>query len=393
MVDLDTFRADVRRFIADSLPDDIRETAAAGRLCSNRQIRRWQRILADKGWVAPNWPAAYGGVDWTQRQRAIYEEECVLNHCPVIDGGGIKMVGPLLITHGSPAQQERFLEPTRRGEIEWCQGYSEPGSGSDLASLKTRAVREGDVYVVNGQKIWTTNGHNAEWMFCLVRTDPAAKKQDGISMLLIDMSSPGVTVRPIIALNGVRVFNEVFLDDVRVPVEMRIGEENKGWTYSNDVLADERLGLSRAAPNRGLLQQLKQVAAAERAGGAPLIDKDWFRRKIGRAEIRLLALEAVKEGFLRDLEAGNRLGPEASILKVQGSELIQHLDRLLMEAMGARGLAYDPAWMSDDGGSDLPDAKHAATLPGHRFRHKGYTIAGGTSEVQRMIIAKRVLGL
>ena len=173
------------------------------------------------------------------------------------------MVGPLLISHGTDAQKTRFLEPTRRGEIEWCQGYSEPGSGSDLASLKTSAVRRGDEYLVNGQKIWTTNGHNAEWMFCLVRTDPTAKRQDGISMLLIDMHSPGVTVRPIIALNGIRIFNEVFFDNVRVPVDLLIGAENKGWTYSRDVLSDERLGLSRVAPNRGLLTQLKKVASTE----------------------------------------------------------------------------------------------------------------------------------
>ncbi len=393
--DLSAFRAEVRDFIADKLPSDIREAVKAGQFPSHEMTTRWQGMLAEKGWAAPHWPVEHGGQSWSTRERGIFADECEMNHCPALEQFGLGMIGPLLITYGSEEQKQRFLAKTLSGEIHWCQGYSEPGAGSDLASLKTRAVRDGDYYIVNGSKIWTSLAHHADWMFCLVRTDTEVKKQEGISMLLIETSSPGLTIRPIIGLNGLHYFNEVFFDDVKVPADILVGEENRGWTYGKALLSDERLNQARTAVNRALLERLKALARTTMTGGRPLLEEDAIRRKIGRAEIRLLALEATKENFTQSPESGERLGPEVSSLKLRGTELIQHLERLLMEIAGDGGLAYEPAWML--GGTNHPpvdvSGQVVGTLAGLRHRRKASTIAGGSSEVQRMILAKRVLGL
>ena len=391
---MDEFRAEVREFIAANLPDDVRDACMAGQYPTQEMLARWQRILADQGWSAPNWPVEYGGPDWSTRQVVAFADECESNFCPPLPNFGIGMIGPLLMTYGNQAQKDFFLEKTRTGEFQWCQGYSEPGAGSDLALLKTRAVLEDGHYVGNGAKIWTSEAHHADWMFCLVRTDPeAAKKQDGISMLLIDMTTPGITIRPIIGLNGIHYFNEIFFDDARVKAENLIGEQDNGWQYAKALLSDERFNQARTAICRGLLARLKRLAAATMCEGNPLIQQDYFRRKIGRAEVRIMALEAVKQGFVDANERGGRLGPEVSILKLTGSELLKDLDRLLMEAAGVAGLPYDPGWMQGRENARTDDIDAVGTLSGFRHRRKAATIAGGSSEVQRMIIAKRVLEL
>ncbi len=392
-VDLDAFRTEVREFIRDNLPDDIRETVQCGRLGTAGETQRWQKILFEKGWVAPNWPVEWGGVEWTPMQRNIFEEESALADCPPLDPMGLSMIGPLIIARGTKEQKEFYLPKILASEEKWCQGYSEPGSGSDLASLQTRAVVDGEDYVVNGTKIWTSGAHAADRIFCLVRTDPEAKKQEGISLLLIDLQTPGISIRPIIGLNGMHFFNQIFFDDARVPMANRLGEENEGWTYAKEVLGNERLQLSRTGENKRLLRQLKSIAAQEDHGGGKLMDQDWFRRKLRRAEVRLKALDYTKLRFLQRAEAGEAIGPEVSMLKLQGSELIQEFDEMLLEAVGHYGLPYDPAWMLAPRNETPIGPDYAGTLSANRFRHKGYTIAGGSSEVQRTIISKRVLGL
>ena len=391
--DLSDFRIEVRDFIRDNLPDDIRETVRSGRLGTAGQTQRWQKILHEKGWVAPSWPVALGGVDWTPMQRNIFEEECALADCPALDPMGLSMIGVLIIQRGSQTQKDFYLPRILRSEEKWCQGYSEPGSGSDLASLQTRAVADGDDYVVNGTKIWTSGAHAADRIFCLVRTDPDAKKQEGISLLLIDLKSPGISIRPIIGLNEMHFFNQIFFDDVRVPIANRVGEENKGWTYAKEVLGRERLQLSRTGENKRLLRQLKTIASKEDHGGGKLADLDWFRRKLRRAEVRLKALDYTKLRFLQRAEAGEALGAEVSMLKLQGSELVQEFDDMMLEAVGHYGLPYDKTWMLAPQNEAPIGSALAGTVSANRFRHKGYTIAGGSSEVQRTIIAKRVLDL
>jgi len=383
----------VRAFITDNLPADIRDTVRQGRLISHQETVRWQQILYRQGWVAPNWPVAHGGVDWSPSERAVFEEECAAGFCPPLNPMGLSMLGPLLIAHGSEQQKSQYLPKILRSEETWCQGYSEPGSGSDLASLQTRAIRQGDDYVVTGSKIWTSGAQSADHIFCLVRTDAQAKKQRGISLLLIPMNSPGISVRPIIGLNDMHFFNQVFFDEVRVPVANRVGEENAGWSLAKAILGSERLHLSRTGENRALLNVLLEVAGQEASDGQRLLDEDWFRRKIARAELRLIALEYTKQRYLQKVEAGDVVGPEISLLKLQGSELIQHFDELLLEAVGHYGLPYDPEWMLQPRTQQSIGGVYAGTISANRFRHKGYTIAGGSSEVQKGIVAKQVLGL
>ncbi len=389
--DLASFRQEVRSFIKENLPDDIRETVRAGRLGTSDETVRWQKILAKKGWVAPSWPVDLGGVLWTPMKRNIFEEECALGDCPPLDPMGLSMIGPLIIAHGSAEQKDFYLPRILNSDEKWCQGYSEPGSGSDLASLQTRAVQDGNDYVVNGTKIWTSGAHSADRIFCLVRTDLEVKPQEGISLLLIDLKSPGITIRPIIALNEMHFFNQIFFDDVRVPAANRIGEENHGWTLAKEVLGSERMHLSRTGENKRLLQRLKDIAGQEDSSGGKLANEDWFRRKLSQTEVKLKALDYTKLRFLAQAEAGQKIGPEVSMLKLQGSELIQEIDELLLEAVGHYGLPYDRSWMLGPQNEEPIGADYAGTISANRFRHKGYTIAGGSSEVQRTILSKRVL--
>lgn len=382
------FRAEVRDFLASHLPEDLRDAVRDAREVGRDALRRWQRILHAQGWLAPSWPKAHGGPGWTPMQRHIFEEECALGYCPPLHAFNFGMIGPILIRFGTPAQQERYLPAVLRSEDWWCQGYSEPDAGSDLAALKTRAERDGDHYIVNGTKTWTSLAHWANRMFCLVRTDRTAKPQDGISFLLIDMDDPGIKVQPIRSMSGQHVFNQVFLDDVRVPVANLVHQENAGWTVAKSLLEHERLGLSRVGESKKRLQRLKQIAAEDLDGGPPLIEEDWFRRKLVHLEVRLRALEVTVLRFVADAEAGRSAGAGVSMLKLRGSELLQDVLQTSVEALGHRGLVLEtppaPAMNAPETDGGLSSA---------RFQSRAYTIAGGSSEIQRNIIAKRVLGL
>lgn len=382
------FRTEVRHFLASHLPPDIRDAVRDAREVERDALQRWQRILHAQGWLAPAWPVAHGGAGWTGMQRHIFEEECALAYCPPLHAFNFGMIGPILIRFGTPAQQERYLPAILGSEDWWCQGYSEPEAGSDLASLRTRAERDGDHYVVNGVKTWTSLAHWANRMFCLVRTDSAAKPQDGISFLLIDMDTPGIQVQPIRSISGQHVFNQVFLDDVRVPVENLVHHENAGWTVAKSLLAHERLGLSRVGESKKRLQRLKQIAAEDGQGGPRLIEQDWFRRKLVHLEVRLRALEVTVLRFVADADSARPAGAEASMLKLRGSKLLQDVLQASVEALGHRGLVLeaqpDPAVNASEAYGGLPSA---------RFQSRAYTIAGGSSEVQRNILAKQVLGL
>jgi alkylation response protein AidB-like acyl-CoA dehydrogenase len=368
------FREEVRVFIRDHYPSRLRDRPA-GHVLTREDYLAWHRILAAKGWAAPSWPREWGGQDWSPARKFIWLEESALAETIPPQVFSVGMVAPVIYSFGTEAQKARFLPRIFSGEDWWCQGYSEPGAGSDLAAVSTRAVRDGDHYVVNGQKTWTSLAQFADWGFFLVRTDPAARKpQEGISFLLIDMKSSGVTVRPIVTIDGGHEVNDVFLDNVRVPVDQRIGEENRGWTYAKVLLLHERSGGAGVARSRRLLERLTAFLA-EQCGddGRPLIEDSDLRRKIAEAGIELAALEYTELRVLADENAGEGPGPESSLLKVRGTELHQRMTELLLEAVGH----YAPA--GDD----------AATY----FNVRKTSIYGGSNEIQRNIMAKVVLGL
>jgi alkylation response protein AidB-like acyl-CoA dehydrogenase len=387
------FRREVGEFIAAKLPPDIARRTLEHKHLEPGDIRTWQRILHERGWGAPGWPKAAGGAGWDPIRRHIFEEECVAAGAPRQLDFSISMVGPVIIAFGTPAQQQYFLPRILSGEHWWCQGYSEPGSGSDLASLKTRAQRQGEHYVVNGQKTWNTLGQYADWIFCLVRTDGEARQQEGISFLLIDMKTPGITVRPIVMLDGSTEINDIFFDDVKVPVDNRIGEENKGWTYAKFLLSHERVGIANVPRSKKMLERLKAIAREERANGRPLIEDARFRDRIAQVEIDLAALEIT---LLRVLSAEARKrspGPESSILKIRGSEIGQALYELTMQACGYSALPYF-ADAHRDGWTGTPvGGAHAPAAAPEYFNMRKTTIYGGSNEIQKNIIAKMVLGL
>ncbi|MGZ8362978.1 MAG: acyl-CoA dehydrogenase family protein [Caulobacteraceae bacterium] len=387
------FREEVRAFIAANYPKGLEGKQEEGRELSKEDFLAWHRILAKKGWVAPAWPKEYGGPGWSPVQRYIFSEELARADTVPILPFGINMVGPVIYTFGTPEQKARFLPPTLAGDIWWAQGYSEPGAGSDLASLRTRAVRDGDHYIVNGQKTWTTLAQHGDWIFCLVRTDPDATAQEGISFLLIDMKSPGVTVRPIITLGGEHEVNEVWLEDVRVPVENRIYEENKGWTCAKFLLAHERTGIAGVARSKRGVEKLKVIAGTELKDGKPLSEDPFFARKIAEVEIDLLALEYTELRNLSREAAGKGPGPESSLLKIKGTEIQQRLTELTVEAVGNYAAPYFRGF-GDEGDNALeigPDYAHRAA-PTY-FNVRKTSIYGGSNEIQRNIIAKMVLGL
>ncbi len=383
------FQQEVRDFLGASLPEEIAAKVRLGAGVGKDELARWTRILNARGWAAPNWPATHGGTGWSLVQRHLFDVECRAAHAPPLSGFGFNMVGPAIIRFGTPEQQTEFLPKILNAEQWWCQGYSEPQAGSDLASLRTRAVRDGDVYVVNGQKIWTSAAEDADWIFCLVRTDPAVQQQRGISFLLIDMASPGVSVEPLYAFNGKRLWNQVFFDAVRVPVANRLGDENRGWTVAKSLLGDERLMVSRVAENRRLLGRIRDVLSAEPGPeGRVLAHDDAFQRKLSELAIRLEALEMTSLRLLTQADRGGLVGAEPSMLKLKGSELVQSMDQVLFEAVGHWALPRD---MGGSGSPPGPD--YAEYVASGRYHHRGYTIAGGSSEVQHNIIAKQVLGL
>ncbi|MEN8665591.1 MAG: acyl-CoA dehydrogenase family protein [Polycyclovorans sp.] len=391
------FRADVRRFIDANLPSDLRDKVLEGKRMGKEDFLRWHRILHKQGWVAPHWPKAFGGAGWNAVQQHIFGEECADAGAPALMPFGLVMVAPVIMAFGNKAQQDYFLPRILSGEDWWCQGYSEPGSGSDLASLKTRAERVGDPYtgkyIVNGQKTWTTLGQFADWIFCLVRTNPEARKQEGISFLLIDMKTPGITVRPIIMLDGEHEVNEVFFDNVEVPAQNLVGEENKGWTYAKFLLGHERTGIAEVGRSKRWLKRLKTIAAKEPAsGGGRLIDDPRFRDRIAQVEIELMALEITTLRVIAAEMEKKTPGAEASLLKIRGSEIQQTLSELMMQALGPYALPFQHAAL--DAGYTGPVAGPAYGLPqsGLYFNMRKTTIYGGSNEIQKNIISKMILG-
>jgi len=386
------FRDEVRAFIADNYPPELAGKAEEGREIGREDFLKWHRILAERGgWSAPGWPVDYGGAGFTPVQRYLFGEELARADTIPVLPFGINMVGPVIYTFGTPEQKARWLPPTLNGEIFWCQGYSEPGAGSDLASLKCKAVRDGEDYVVNGQKTWTTLAQHADWIFCLVRTDPDAKAQEGISFLLIDMRTPGITVRPIITLGGEHEVNEVWFEDVRVPVGNRIHEENKGWTCAKFLLAHERTGIAGVARSKRGVEKLKRIADTEVSLGAPLSSDPIFVRKMAELEIDLLALEYTELRTLARESSGEGPGPESSVLKIKGTEIQQRITELAMEAVGP----YAQANFRSLGGDNQPPVgpDYAARVGPTYFNMRKTSIYGGSNEIQRNIIAKLVLGL
>jgi alkylation response protein AidB-like acyl-CoA dehydrogenase len=389
------FRDEVRQFFTSNYPEDIRRKRDNGITLTRDDMIRWQKILSDKGWFAVNWPVEHGGTGWTAVQKYIFANEMAAVNAPPLVAFGVKMVAPIIYTYGTNEQKSRFLPDILASNVWWCQGYSEPGSGSDLASLKTRADRDGDNYIVNGTKTWTTLGQYADWIFCLVRTNSdVARRQEGISFILIDMQTPGVSVRPIITIEGDHEVNEVHFENVVVPVENLVGEEGKGWTYGKVLLQHERTNIAGVAVSQYRIDRLKAKAAESIHGGRPLLDDRNFVRKLAALEIELKALEYTELRTLATVAVGGAPGPESSLLKIRGTEVQQSLDALLMEAAGYYALPYVPAQYD----VDWPDADRighgAETSTSLRyFNNRKASIYGGSNEIQRNIIAKHVLGL
>jgi pimeloyl-CoA dehydrogenase large subunit len=389
------FRDEVRAFFHANVPEATRTKIVEGRHLGKDDIVAWQRILNRRGWAVPDWPKEWGGTGWSSVQRYIFQEEMQATPAPQPLGFGVNMVGPVIIAFGSEAQKKRYLPRIANIEDWWCQGFSEPGSGSDLASLKTKAERKGDHYIVNGQKTWTTLAQHADWIFCLVRTDPAAKKQEGISFLLIDMKTPGITVRPIVTIDGGREVNEVFFDDVEVPMENRVGEENRGWDYAKFLLGNERVGIARVGLSKERVRRLKHLASLARVGDTPMLDDPRFREKIAALEIELKALEITQ---LRVVAAernrrDKRPDPASSILKIKGSEIQQAVTELMLEVAGPYALPYQPE-QEEEGWNEPPIGPDwAGPLAPTYFNWRKTSIYGGSNEIQKNIIAKAILGL
>ena len=382
------FRDEVRSWLRTHLPADLHDKVVDYRELTKDDLQRWHKILAGKGWIAPSWSVEWGGTGWNAVQRYIFEEECGYAGAPPLVPFGLMMCAPVLFKFGTEAQKKRFLPPMYAGDEFWCQGYSEPGSGSDLASLRTAAKRDGDHYVVNGQKTWTTLGHMADWIFCLVRSDGASdKKQEGISFVLIDMKSPGITVRPLILMDGGHEVNEVFFDDVRVPGEHLVHEEGKGWTVAKFLLGHERMNTARIGASKRELEKLKALAASETKDGRPLADDPRFRDKLSRLEIELTALEITNLRFLDRLRGGRAPGAEVSMLKINGTEIQQTLTELMMQAVGPEAQRARPI-----NHFEAFDAL-TASLSARYCNYRTTSIYAGSNEIQRNIIAKRLLDL
>lgn len=386
------FREDVRAFLRDHLPVEFAERIALGKRLSKAHQVQWMRTLNRQGWLAPGWPVEFGGTGWSDVQKHIFDEECFAAGAPKVSSFGLKMVAPVIIKFGTAEQKAHFLPRILSCEDWWCQGYSEPGAGSDLSSLKTRAVREGDDYVVNGQKTWTTLAHFADWMFCLVRTDPEARQQRGISFLLIDMKTPGITVRPIITLDGEHEVNEVFFDNVRVPVANRVGQENEGWTCAKYLLTHERTSIGGIAQNKALLTRLKRIASQEVRDGRPLIDDPLFRTQIAEVEMQLMAAEMSNLRTLAATQNGEVPGAESSFLKIKGTEIRQAITYLMSKAVGPYALPF----IEDElgyGSEPLLYTDYSSAATYQYLDARKASIYGGANEIQKNIIAKMILEL
>ena len=391
------FRDEVRAFIRDNLPRETQAKMIDGREVSKQEIVEWQSKLNQKGWAVPHWPVADGGRDWSPVQEYILLDELQSAPAPTPLPFNVSMVGPVIATFGNKEQKKKFLPPTASLDIWWCQGFSEPGAGSDLAGLKTTARREGDHYIINGQKTWTTLAQYADWIFVLARTNPQApKKQQGISFILVDMKTPGITVRPIQLIDGGHEVNEVFFDEVKVPAENLVGEENKGWDYAKFLLGNERTGIARVGISKQRLRRVRELAAKEQSGPRSLLDEPWFREKLSTIEIDLKALEITQLRVLADARKAGKHGtpdPKSSILKIKGSEIQQATTELLMEVVGPFAVPYQLSTDAEDETNDTPIGPDgaAAAAPIY-FNWRKVSIYGGSNEIQRNIIAKAILG-
>ena len=381
------FRAEIRDWVAKNLPKDISHKVHNALRLSRDDLQRWAKILGKQGWHGWAWPKQFGGPGWNAIQRHLFEEECALAGAPRVIPFGPVMVAPVIMAFGSPEQQKKHLPGIMSGEVWWSQGYSEPGSGSDLASLKTKAERRGDKFIVNGQKTWTTLGQHGDWIFCLVRTSSEGKPQTGISFLLIDMKSPGITVRPIITLDGEHEVNEVFFDNVEVPAENLVGEENKGWTYAKYLLAHERTNIADVNRAKRELERLKRIARAE-----GVYDDQRFRDQIALLEVDIVALEMMVLRVLSAEQGGKQSLDVAGLLKIRGSEIQQRYTELMMLAAGPYARPYVREAMEAGWQGDHVGAAYLAPLAGTYFNYRKTTIYGGSNEVQRNIIAQQVLG-
>ena len=389
----EAFREEVRTFLKQKLPARLSSKVREGKRLTKADMEEWHAILNEKGWLAPHWPEKYGGTDWSVMQKFIFETETAMAHAPRIVPFGLSMLAPVLIKYGTEEQCRHYLPRILDGTDWWCQGYSEPGAGSDLASLKTSAVREGDHYIVNGQKTWTTLGQHADWIFCLVRTDSSGKKQEGISFLLIDMTSPGIEVRPIKLLDGDAEVNEVFFTDVKVPVENLVGEENKGWTYAKYLLTYERTNIAGIGASMAALEQLKHVARTTKKNGTLLIDDPLFAQRLARLEIDL---ENMKTTNLRVLDAAGKGGApvaESSMLKIRGTEIRQEIGALMRRAAGRYAQPF-VAESLEEGYNGAPvGPEWTGPVSSQYFNNRKLSIFGGSNEVQREIITKAILEL
>ncbi len=381
------FRAEVRQWVAENLPKDLSHKVFNSLRLSRDDQQRWARILGKKGWLGYGWPTQFGGPGWTAIQKHLFEEECALAGAPRIIPFGPVMVAPVIQAFGNAEQQQRFLPGIASGEVWWSQGYSEPGSGSDLASLKTRAERQGNTYVVNGQKTWTTLGQYGEWIFCLVRTSTEGKPQTGISFLLIDMQSPGITVRPIITLDGEHEVNEVFFDNVVVPADNLIGEENKGWTYAKHLLSHERTNIADVNRAKRELERVKRIATQE-----GVYDDARFRDQVAQLEVEIVALEMLVLRVLSAESGGKNSLDIAGLLKIRGSEIQQRFSELMMLAAGPYSAPFEQEALAAAGWQgEFAHAAVVAPLAGTYFNMRKTTIYGGSNEVQRNIVAQTLL--
>jgi alkylation response protein AidB-like acyl-CoA dehydrogenase len=389
------FREAVREFFRTALPRTIRSKCILGQRLTREELKLWQGILHKKGWATPAWDPEWGGTGWSAVKQYIFKEELHLAPAPEPLSFNVNMIGPTLIAFGTPQQKQRFLPKIASLEYWFCQGFSEPGAGSDLASLRTQAQRDGDHYVINGQKLWTSTAHFADWCFLLVRTDPQARKQQGITYLLMDMKTPGITVRPIVTLDGHHETNEMFLENVRVPAENRLGEENKGWDYAKYLLGHERSGIARVGVSKMRVRRAKELATRVLSGGRPLSEDGGFRQRVAALEVELKALEITQMRVISESmhSASGKPDPKASILKMKGSELQQAATQLLLEVAGYDAMEYDGEFLRGASRAHPDDADWALTIAPNHYWIRHVSIVGGSNEIQRNILAKQVLGL
>jgi len=389
----EAFRAEVRAFLAAQLPPELARKVRENHRLHKADMQAWHAILNARGWLASHWPQAYGGTGWTAVQKFIFENECALAHAPRIVPFGLSMLGPVLIKYGNEAQKRHWLPRILDGTDWWCQGYSEPGAGSDLASLKTSAMRDGDHYVVNGQKTWTTLGHYANMIFCLVRTRAEGKPQEGISFLLVDMDTPGIEVRPIITLDGEHEVNEVFFSDVRVPAANLVGEENRGWSCAKYLLTYERTNIAGVGLSTAALQQLKAVAARQRKNGRPLAQDPAFAARLARVEIELDNMRITNLRVLAAAAHGGAPGAESSMLKIRGTQIRQEITALQRRAMGVYARPYVAQALEDGYDGPRVGPQGADSAAAQYFNYRKLSIFGGSNEIQKNIISKMILGL